>query len=486
MNKQLFAVLLGLFALGCGDDLGWEKQAGEVDCPHDDADTTSSEDSDSGDQPDLGVDGGGDDTDGVSDGLDTVEVEVGSASDATEVADEFASDTEADIEADDIEADDIAPDSVTPDPDANNAPDADANVPLPPECTEATDCNDSLPCTFDSCDNDGKCLHDKTLLDDTPCVTDSSVCTLEKCLDGKCLGAGEVYCDDQNPCTDDLCDALNGCEYWPNIAPCSDGNACTQTDMCAAKVCVAGPLVNCDDGNDCTLDACDIATGCTVTDAPDGTPCVDGFCKDGLCGCASYGCAAPSFVYSSEVAAGMLGGMGGGVGPKMGCATTDVLIGIGFDFSPATKTVTRTTVVCGTVTADGNGVVSTTQTTTEKSGGSGCYGWDPSDPTPLAICPIGWVIVGIEGKCPSSTLFHSVSVTCAKLNVDGTPSDILQTTPVVGTNGGGSGTPQSAMCPAGTIARYFETRAGCGQDALTLYCAKATPTCAGQPIICKE
>jgi hypothetical protein len=176
--------------------------------------------------------------------------------------------------------------------------------------------------------------------------------------------------------------------------------------------------------------------------------------------------------------------MGGGVGPKMGCSTTDVLIGVGFDFSTGTKTATRTTAVCGTVTVDPNGNVLTNQTTTQKSGGSGCFGWDPSSPTPLTKCPVGKVIVGIKGLVPGTTLFNSVSIICQALGVGGVPAGPTEEVVVPGMPG--TGTPKQVMCPAGTIARYFETRAGCGQDALTLYCAKATPDCTGQPLICKD
>src|SRR5262245_30441605 len=47
--------------------------------------------------------------------------------------------------------------------------------------------------------------------DDAPC-DDGDACTLEdRCDDGACRGAlvgAAAYCDDANPCTDDLCDQL--------------------------------------------------------------------------------------------------------------------------------------------------------------------------------------------------------------------------------------------------------------------------------------
>jgi hypothetical protein len=47
-------------------------------------------------------------------------------------------------------------------------------------------------------------------------------------------------------------------------ADCTDGDACT-IDRCdpATGACLGREPVNCDDGVDCTRDACDPATGCT-------------------------------------------------------------------------------------------------------------------------------------------------------------------------------------------------------------------------------
>src|SRR5262249_48823907 len=44
-------------------------------------------------------------------------------------------------------------------------------------------------------------------------------------------------------------------------ADCADTNACTMNERCVSGVCVVDP-VNCDDGDPCTDDICDCATGC--------------------------------------------------------------------------------------------------------------------------------------------------------------------------------------------------------------------------------
>jgi hypothetical protein len=54
----------------------------------------------------------------------------------------------------------------------------------------------------------------------------------------------------------------------PAGTACSDGNACTTTDTCsAAGACVAGPPLACaPDGDVCTADVCNAATGCATSE----------------------------------------------------------------------------------------------------------------------------------------------------------------------------------------------------------------------------
>jgi hypothetical protein len=73
-----------------------------------------------------------------------------------------------------------------------------------------------------------------------------------------------------------------------NLNPCSDGNACTVGDTCGGGFCVGGAAPNCNDGNPCTDDSCDPASGCNHLD--NNAPCNDGLscttgdtCKNGAC-----------------------------------------------------------------------------------------------------------------------------------------------------------------------------------------------------------
>jgi hypothetical protein len=52
-----------------------------------------------------------------------------------------------------------------------------------------------------------------------------------------------VGCDDGNPCTDDVCDPATGCQHASNTSPCSDGMECTLADRCSGGQCQPGPSV---------------------------------------------------------------------------------------------------------------------------------------------------------------------------------------------------------------------------------------------------
>jgi len=124
-------------------------------------------------------------------------------------------------------------------------------------------------------------------------------------LDDDCDGEADepdlvdgVYvplCDDGNPCTMDACDAEVGCVYEVmDGGECADGDVCTVGDHCEAGECVGLP-VDCDDGNPCTDDFCDGLGGCSAepnaADCDDGDPCTAGdHCSDGVCAGESVDC----------------------------------------------------------------------------------------------------------------------------------------------------------------------------------------------------
>jgi hypothetical protein len=149
----------------------------------------------------------------------------------------------------------------------------------------AINCDDNNPCTTDLCDPVSGCLHNPNT---APC-SDGNACTLgDTCSAGQCQPGDAVVCDDNDVCTNDACDPDAGCVHTPNTLPCDDGNACTLPDTCGDGVCLPGETVSCDDNNPCTTDVCDPALGCSST--PNALPCDDGnactaddLCQDGAC-----------------------------------------------------------------------------------------------------------------------------------------------------------------------------------------------------------
>ena len=162
-------------------------------------------------------------------------------------------------------------------------------------CAGHSVCDDGLPCTDDVADeaNACACTHDISF-PGTFC-DDANVCTTGTTCDGtggtvaSCTGGTPALnCNDNNPCTDDSCDAIQGCVHTNNTAACSDGNACTVGDTCGGGTCNSGAAAICNDNNVCTTDSCAPATGCVFTNntiaCDDNSACTAGdTCGGGSC-----------------------------------------------------------------------------------------------------------------------------------------------------------------------------------------------------------
>jgi hypothetical protein len=167
-----------------------------------------------------------------------------------------------------------------------------------------TSCDDGDPCNGAStCNGSGACVPGAP-----PNVDDNNPCTVDTCTPGlgvthlpvagaSCGDAnpcnGEETCsasgacepgapplvDDGNPCTADTCDATLGVRHQPIAAgaSCSDGDACNGSETCnGSGGCARGPPPSLDDGNPCTADTCEAATGPRHTPLASGTACSDG------------------------------------------------------------------------------------------------------------------------------------------------------------------------------------------------------------------
>jgi len=176
----------------------------------------------------------------------------------------------------------------------------------------STPCSaDGNPCTDDTCDGAGTCLH----LDNSAPCDDGDLCNgSDTCAGGACslhagdpCGVGErcdpeselcvvlecvtdndPACNDDNECTDDSCDVIAGaCMHTPNTGPCDDSIFCNGTDSCSDGQCSVHAGTPCAGGPEC-LDLCNeeagncfVPAGTSCTD--DGNPCTDDVCDTGVC-----------------------------------------------------------------------------------------------------------------------------------------------------------------------------------------------------------
>jgi hypothetical protein len=160
-------------------------------------------------------------------------------------------------------------------------------------------CDDN-PCYSYKCSvADGGCVQDQFLCSssdmckipictDQTCTTENVVCEIPdtECIvytcdssSGECSPSPKQSCDDGNECTIDSCDDATGCVNTP--IECLDA-----TDKCHTDpVCnptngqCESQAITCDDGIVCTDDTCDVATGCVYTlndlGCQDTNPCVN-------------------------------------------------------------------------------------------------------------------------------------------------------------------------------------------------------------------
>ena len=128
------------------------------------------------------------------------------------------------------------------------------------------------------------CPADLLTADGTTC-SDGDKCTQgDVCHAGQCAGT-PVTCTASDQCHEaGVCDPNTGTCTNPvkhDGSTCDDGNACTEHESCWNGRCIAGTAVNCNDGETCTADTCNPATGC-VHRHFEGMAALDCFCSAGL------------------------------------------------------------------------------------------------------------------------------------------------------------------------------------------------------------
>ncbi len=178
-------------------------------------------------------------------------------------------------------------------------------------CTNASDCDDSNPCTTDACVASA-CTHTNIAgcCTDASQCNDSNVCTTDTCTANQCANSqiqgcctADSQCNDNDPSTTDTCVA-NACVHTPvtgfctDASQCNDSNVCT-TDTCVANACVHTPIQGCctadsqcDDNDPSTTDTCvnnqcihtPITGFCTdASQCDDSNPCTTDTCVANAC-----------------------------------------------------------------------------------------------------------------------------------------------------------------------------------------------------------
>jgi hypothetical protein len=147
-------------------------------------------------------------------------------------------------------------------------------------------CNDQNPCSDDTCLPETGCHYESN---EAQC-DDQNACTEDdQCQGGICLGGVALDCADETVCTADACDPAIGCTHSPVENPCDDGDACSVSDLCVDGACVGGGELDCDDADACTADLCESQGGCYHEPAgflpcEDNNPCTTDQCtKDSGC-----------------------------------------------------------------------------------------------------------------------------------------------------------------------------------------------------------
>lgn len=113
---------------------------------------------------------------------------------------------------------------------------ADAIDAPPCACLEDADCDDGDPCNGTERCASCACVPGSPPPDGAACNDGDACTTGDACAAGVCVGIPRD-CDDGNPCTDDACDAATGCRHAANTAACDDGDPCSAPDVCSGGVC---------------------------------------------------------------------------------------------------------------------------------------------------------------------------------------------------------------------------------------------------------
>ena len=149
-------------------------------------------------------------------------------------------------------------------------------------------CSDGNPCTVNDACTAGQCKGSQK-----SCTSLDSACALGQCspVTGACVAApkaGGTSCSDGNTCTEsDVCDGVGKCAG--KAVDCSAMSTTCTTGVCSGGQCLAQAKTNgltCSDNNPCTTgDVCSVGkcVGAALNCSAKADQCNDGTCVNGTC-----------------------------------------------------------------------------------------------------------------------------------------------------------------------------------------------------------
>ncbi|MCZ6650167.1 MAG: multiheme c-type cytochrome, partial [Acidobacteria bacterium] len=154
-----------------------------------------------------------------------------------------------------------------------------------PSCAPLT-CGNGQVEAGEECDDgnnlDGDCCASDCTFEAAGSVCDDGLfCSVDTTCDGTgtCGGGASRDCADGVSCTVDTCnETADACAHIPDDTVCDDGLFCSGPEVCdPVNDCQAGAPVNCDDGDECTIDSCNDSGGrCdNIFDASNAPGCFD-------------------------------------------------------------------------------------------------------------------------------------------------------------------------------------------------------------------
>jgi len=171
---------------------------------------------------------------------------------------------------------------------------AELDAPLSGDAVEAAVCAAASPCRLSTLDAASNTCVESNAPDGTTCRSSNLCLAPGQCLAGACIGSA-ASCDDGDRCTVDACEPEGGCLHTP-VACAQPADPCQVARCDAASGCLTEAAA---DGTSCGPSDCNTARvclngACTTQRVPDGFACGEETPCRGRGRCSAGSCALPA------------------------------------------------------------------------------------------------------------------------------------------------------------------------------------------------